>query len=633
MKTNPNNPPPPDVCPSRRSSRHEPPGPDPRASSPPPPDESQPESQDSTTLLSETNPAPGADEFTKITRSRHTTSPAKSIPEVVETSPIPTGNKYDPLTQDDVSSLGSGTTLVKAMVDMTTRILDNALSAFHNSPTDTPIFSDELAKLKSELEETHHTTNSICGSLRADMLIKFGEHEEALEVVRTLNRQDISDTQNDFQLLLKDAITKTNKNIKYLTETNETITKRMLDHQTQIEHLMSYKEQRRQQMDHHWQKLEALESSLITVQTNTALQSQQLTAQLDGIHSNNEQAHTTARNGILDIRARLLPELRTTTNTLSTKIDELYSKTPTSNPGNDIQVDLSDFATPPIHASANSIHNASVAPATTSRVPLAPLRPTCRSDQSWYAPTQHKNATQIPTRPPPVDTSSHVEPDGSTKAGPFLGGRITTPRSADKDCIACLKNISRHNIAGLACVCYHGGKKGVQELSLSYIHECGYQSFSLATTDDVLPCYGSIQLLHKKVKQSWYNPRTLQSGPSVERILERGLSVIPKLEDLTAKDTVTFYERLQQVSATYLIPMMPFDSICLANNYEGLFPPGLGTDAYAECSMAVLELLPRLLPATDPELHATISAVRNSSRNGYDLLWRVLALYVPGFDP
>jgi hypothetical protein len=49
--------------------------------------------------------------------------------------------------------------------------------------------------------------------------------------------------------------------------------------------------------------------------------------------------------------------------------------------------------------------------------------------------------------------------------------------------------------------------------------------------------------------------------------------------------------------------------------------------------MAVLELLPRFLPATDPELHATISAVRNSSRNGYDLLWHVLALYVPGFDP
>ncbi len=106
------------------------------------------------------------------------------------------------------------------------------------------------------------------------MLLKFNEHEEALEAVRTLNRCDITDTRNDFQLLLKDAITKTNENIKYLTETNETITKRMLDHQTQIKHLMNYEEQRRQQMDNHWQKLEALESTITNVQTTTTLQSQ-----------------------------------------------------------------------------------------------------------------------------------------------------------------------------------------------------------------------------------------------------------------------------------------------------------------------------------------------------------------------
>jgi hypothetical protein len=168
---------------------------------------------------------------------------------------------------------------------------------------------------------------------------------------------------------------------------------------------------------------------------------------------------------------------------------------------------------------------------------------------------------------------------------------------------------------------------------LSFIHACGYQSFSIDVADDVLPCYGSIQLLHKKVCQSWYNPRTLQSGPSVEQILERGLIVIPKLYNGTANDTVVFYKRLQPVSAAYLIPMMPFDSICLANNYEGLFPPSLSTEVYAECCMAVLELLPRLLQSFDLEIQATVFAVHNLSQNGYNLLWRVLALYVPGFNP
>ena len=77
---------------------------------------------------------------------------------------------------------------------------------------------------------------------------------------------------------------------------------------------------------------------------------------------------------------------------------------------------------------------------------------------------------------------------------------------------------------------------------------------------------------------------------------------------------------------------MTFDSKCLANIYEGLFPPGLGTEVYVECRMAVLELLLCLLPTSNLEIQATVSAVHNLSQNSYDLLWWVLALYVPGFN-
>ncbi len=180
---------------------------------------------------------------------------------------------------------------------------------------------------------------------------------------------------------------------------------------------------------------------------------------------------------------------------------------------------------------------------------------------------------------------------------------------------------------------YHGGRHGVPELSLGFIHACGYQSFCPEVEDDVLPCYGTIQQLHKKVKMAWTNPHTLQSGPSVERILEKGLTVFPKLRGTSARDAVAFYESLQQVSTSYLLPVMPFDTICLANNYEGLFPPGLGTDAYCECCSAMLEVLLRLIPTSDYEIEAKLSGVRNTSRNGYDLLWRILELFVPGFDP
>jgi hypothetical protein len=78
---------------------------------------------------------------------------------------------------------------------------------------------------------------------------------------------------------------------------------------------------------------------------------------------------------------------------------------------------------------------------------------------------------------------------------------------------------------------------------------------------------------------------------------------------------------------------MPFDAICLRNNYEGLFPPGLGMDTYTECSAVVLEILPRLLPTSHTEVTALISAVSRASQNGYNLLWQILELFVPGFDP
>jgi hypothetical protein len=232
-----------------------------------------------------------------------------------------------------------------------------------------------------------------------------------------------------------------------------------------------------------------------------------------------------------------------------------------------------------------------------------------------------------PTRGLQINTS------GDTSGLPLLGGCITLPRSTDKECQARLLKISCHDGAGFACRDYHGCTNGVKELTIGFIHACGYQTFSTNNADNVLPCYRHIQLLHKKVQQAWYNPRTLQLGPLVDCILKRGLLVLPKLRDMDVNDTVAFYERLQQVLAAYLIPQMPFDAIFLRNNYEGLFPPGLGMDTYAECCAAILEILPRLLPMSNTEVTAIVSAVLNASRNGYNLLWRILELFVPGFDP
>ena len=46
-----------------------------------------------------------------------------------------------------------------------------------------------------------------------------------------------------------------------------------------------------------------------------------------------------------------------------------------------------------------------------------------------------------------------------------------------------------------------------------------------------------------------------------------------------------------------------------------------------------MEVLPRLLPRSDTQISTLINMVRMESGNGFDLLWRVMALSVPGFDP
>jgi hypothetical protein len=47
-----------------------------------------------------------------------------------------------------------------------------------------------------------------------------------------------------------------------------------------------------------------------------------------------------------------------------------------------------------------------------------------------------------------------------------------------------------------------------------------------------------------------------------------------------------------------------------------------------------MDLLLRLIPSTlSSRINATLAAVRNESNNGYDYIWRVLELTVPGFDP
>ena len=180
----------------------------------------------------------------------------------------------------------------------------------------------------------------------------------------------------------------------------------------------------------------------------------------------------------------------------------------------------------------------------------------------------------------------------------------------------------------LGCQEYHGYQRGYFPLTTEIIRQCGYWT----SRGGVINNCNDIILLHCRVWDTWENRRTQQSGLSVDRILEKGLPVFPRLDSVDMDATVDFYDKLQKTSALFLLPIMLFDTININMGFEGLCLPGLGLPCYAEIVSVLMEILPSLLLDRDSQVPSMVTVVRAESTNGFNLLWRVLELAVPGFD-
>jgi hypothetical protein len=133
--------------------------------------------------------------------------------------------------------------------------------------------------------------------------------------------------------------------------------------------------------------------------------------------------------------------------------------------------------------------------------------------------------------------------------------------------------------------------------------------------------------------KTWSNIKYITNGPQVHQIIEKGLQVFPCLPSTEARDVVDFYDRLHDVGLAHLLPTTNFDSIVLHLGHVGLYPPGLGNIKFRVSSKGMLELIPFLIPPTlSNNVNAAISAVKSTSKNGYEMLWHILRLFVPGFD-
>ena len=236
--------------------------------------------------------------------------------------------------------------------------------------------------------------------------------------------------------------------------------------------------------------------------------------------------------------------------------------------------------------------------------------------------------TYRPSRPHYQDSRPHAPAMPGNEDTEFVGGAISSPRHIDRRRQAATARISHFDIAALADAQYHGGSEGYYPLTPALIHKCGYTAINSV---DVISSYNELILVHESVMTNWVGRFTV--GPQIDRILEKGLVSLPRLQSLAVESAVEWYDTLQKTLLIYLVPLTPLDCVMVKMGYEALCIPGTGLTRYPVAARVLLELLPRLLPKTDDEVTSIINMVRMESNNGYDLLWRILELTVPGFDP
>jgi hypothetical protein len=217
------------------------------------------------------------------------------------------------------------------------------------------------------------------------------------------------------------AITALSGNTARLSEETTALSTRVVEHQGHLENLLGFEEARQAQMDDHWQSIVDLKSQLEEANKSSATQHQRLVAQLDGLRSTNDTTTSTMKNDITDLRGRIIPGLRDDSSAIALSVKRLeerfdaYSKRP-SQPAT-----LAPGPTPPR------------APTPIETIPPQEDRP-----NSWYTRShnpQFDNPATTGTgfashgRPNPISTTMLDDNDEVS----LLGGRITSPRSTDKE--------------------------------------------------------------------------------------------------------------------------------------------------------------------------------------------------------
>ena len=254
------------------------------------------------------------------------------------------------------------------------------------------------------------------------------------------------------------------------------------------------------------------------------------------------------------------------------------------------------------------------------------------NSQAGFQAARDRNPDLATLHPPVARGGSPVTRGGSLLDNPTArtpdlrrndsvpcGGPISSPRNLDRESHARELGASRFDITTLAHADYHAGHYGSARINASFLQDCGFRNIS---ADDVVTCFNDIITAHDTIMDLWTNVTMNTSGPQVNRILKKSLKLFPTLNSTSTEDVIYFYDRLQEVTPTYLIGVMPFDAVVIKHRFKGLCIPGLGVVRYTAMAKALMELLPHLIPGRlSSEINAALASVRYEMNNGYDYLW------------
>lgn len=173
---------------------------------------------------------------------------------------------------------------------------------------------------------------------------------------------------------------------------------------------------------------------------------------------------------------------------------------------------------------------------------------------------------------------------------------------------------------------YHEGRFGILDgfdLTPTFLRD------TLGFTDE--DSFQEMCRIHRSIRGNWFHKTNNTKGPQRDLIYSSKHLSNLKLEDFSLRSVVNWYERLVHVCESHHIALVPFNAIQFSKGLLGLCIPGLGSERFVDMASALCTVLALLLDGA-PSRVTMMVRTTEKSHNGYDILWRLLGLYVPGFD-